>query len=334
MNHPQPRNHPSRAHAHAFTLHLRLLGLAIACLLGACAVEAPTRVHHPEAEVSMIEANGVRFAYLADGDPNDPMVLLLHGFPDTAHAWDELRPQIAARGYYVVSPFMRGYAPSDTGADASYDATTLGEDALAIIAALGKPRADIVGHDWGAMAAYHAAALEPDKVRKLVALVIPHPATLKLRLRDLRRARHFLALRKRGAVKRVQRDDYAYVDEIYARWSPSWAFDASDLEAVKNSFAAPGGLYAALGYYRALSFKTPAYLEVPTQVPALVIAGLEDGTTPLDAFDDDSAFGAGYQLEKLEAGHFPHRERPQEVLALVLEFLGEPEQAEEDSTGE
>ncbi len=287
----------------------------------ACSRDAPTRTHHPETDVATIDANGVRFAYYADGDPDAPLVLLLHGFPDTAHAWDQLRPQIAAEGYYVVSPFMRGYAPSDAPSDARYDAETLGRDALALIDAFGKSQADLVGHDWGAMAAYHAAALDPSKVRRLVTLVIPHPATLKLRLRDLHRARHFGRLRRRSADRRVARDDFAYVDEIYARWSPTWTFADSDLEAVKNSFAAPGSLHGALGYYRDLEFRSPDYLKVPTQMPALVFAGIEDGTTPLDAFDEDAGFGGGYQLEKLHAGHFIHREQPDEFLRILLAFL-------------
>ena len=58
---------------------------------------------------NFVDANGLRFAYLEEG--SGPLVLLLHGFPDTAHTWDELRPRIAAKGYRAVSPFMRGYSP-------------------------------------------------------------------------------------------------------------------------------------------------------------------------------------------------------------------------------
>lgn len=306
---------------HPFMRYLSTFLLAVGAVLTlACARPAP-RVHHPESDVAYIQANGMRFAYYAAGDPNDPLVLLLHGFPDTAHAWDELRPRIAAEGYYVVSPFTRGYAPSDAGAAAKYDVETLGRDTLALITALGAEQAVVVGHDWGAMAAYSAVALDPSKVRKLVTLTIPHPAGLKLRVRDLYRARHFIALRKRRAAKKVRRNDYAYVDKIYKRWSPQWAFTAQDLDAVKNSFAAPGAPEGALGYYRDLSFKVPEFLKAKTPVPALVVAGVQDGTTPLDAFDNDAGFAGGVQLEKLEAGHFPHREQPEAFLALLLEFL-------------
>lgn len=299
---------------------LSRLGL-VGLLTAACAGDPPTRVHVPETGVSTIEANGIRFAYFADGDPKDPLVLLVHGFPDTAHAWDELRPKIAARGYYVVSPFTRGYAPTTAPEGDEFDARALGEDVLALIDAFGRDDADVVGHDWGALAVYSAAALDPSKIRTLTALAIPHPGTLKIRLRDLHRTRHFVALRKQHADRRVAGDDYAGVVELYRRWSPTWAFSDADVEPVKNSFAAPGSLHAALGYYRDLRLKAPDFLRQPTQVPVLVIAGLADGTTPLQAYEETSGFGAEHRTETLQAGHFPHREQPEAFLRLLLDFL-------------
>lgn len=300
------------------------VGVPLLMLLAACAAAPQARTYEPEHGYATVETGTLRIAYFADGDPKDPLIVLLHGFPDTPHAWDQLRPELAKSGYYVVSPFLRGYAPSEIPTTDEYDPESLGRDVLGLITALGKPDADVIGHDWGAMAAYAAAALEPARVRHLVTMVIPHPATLEVRLRDLRRLRHFLALRKRGAPKRFARNDLAGVDELYARWSPTWPSSAADREAVKNTFSAPGSLNGALGYYRDLSRKTPAFLRAPTKVPALVIAGLDDGTTPLDSFDDLTAFGGGVRLEKLPTGHFPHRERPDLVLPLLREFLGPP----------
>lgn len=308
-------------------MKLRTL-LLIAPLLAApwsigCASSSatPTRAHVPEQGVQYVEANGVRFAYFAAGRPEDPLVLLLHGFPDTPHAWDEVRPALAARGFYVVSPFLRGYAPSGIPAEDAYDAETLGRDVVGLIDALGKPDADVVGHDWGALLAYSAAALAPGKVRRMVTLAIPHPATLKVRLRDLRRARHFLALRRKHADRKFARDDYAGVDELYVRWSPTWKTGPAEYEAVKNAFAAPGSLRGALGYYRQLAFKAPKFLKAKTRAPTLVIAGIDDGTTPLDAFDDLSGFAGPVRLVKVPTGHFPQRERPDLVIPLLLEFL-------------
>jgi pimeloyl-ACP methyl ester carboxylesterase len=90
--------------------------------------------------IHFVDANGLKFAYLEEG--SGPLVLMLHGFPDTAHTWDDLRPRIAAKGYRAVSPFMRGYHPS-----AIPDQETLARDPLALIEALGARDAIIIGHD-------------------------------------------------------------------------------------------------------------------------------------------------------------------------------------------
>ena len=109
--------------------------------------------------------------------------------------------------------------------------------------------------------------------------------------------------------------------DLSAHYDRALALFARELDDVKNSFSAEGSLHGALGYYRDLEFKAPPFLKVKTEVPTLVIAGVDDGTTPLDAFEDTSAFAAPTRLEKLPTGHFPHRERPDLVLPLLLEFL-------------
>ena len=121
--------------------------------------------------IHFVDANGLNFGYLEDGC--GPLVLMLHGFPDTAHTWDDLRPRIAAKGYRAISPFTRGYSPTAVP-DRDADQETLARDALALIEALGASEAVIIGHDFGAAAAYGAAALGPDRVKKLFALAIPH----------------------------------------------------------------------------------------------------------------------------------------------------------------
>ncbi|BBX45010.1 hypothetical protein GCM10009641_23980 [Mycobacterium cookii] len=100
--------------------------------------------------IRFVAANGLDFAYLEDG--SGPLVLMLHGFPDTAHTWDDLRPRIAAKGYRAVSPYTRGYHPTAIP-DRDADQETLAHDILALIDALGADQAIVIGHDWGAAAA-------------------------------------------------------------------------------------------------------------------------------------------------------------------------------------
>ena len=158
------------------------------------------RVHVPEQGLGSVMANGLQFAFLEWGVAGDPLALLLHGFPDTAHTWDAFGPALARSGFHVVAPFSRGYAPTSipTG-DA--DAATLGEDVIALIAALGAQRAVVVGHDWGADAAYAAAALAPARVSRIVTVAIPHRGALTPP-RLLWKLRHVFALPAPGAARR------------------------------------------------------------------------------------------------------------------------------------
>ena len=102
-----------------------------------------------------VRANGLRFATLEAGD--GPLVLCLHGFPDHARSFRHQLPALAAAGFRAVAPYMRGYAPSDAPPDGPYQSAVLGQDAAAMIEALGYRQAAVVGHDWGAVAAYGAA---------------------------------------------------------------------------------------------------------------------------------------------------------------------------------
>src|SRR5580704_17575231 len=114
----------------------------------------------------LVRASNLNFTVLEMGD--GPLVLCLHGFPDTAHSFRHQMPALADAGFHVVAPFMRGYAPSGPAPNERYDVGALGEDAINLIDALGASDAIIFGHDWGAVASYEAAASAPKRVRKLI----------------------------------------------------------------------------------------------------------------------------------------------------------------------
>ncbi len=269
--------------------------------------------------IQFVEANGLRFAYLEEG--SGPLVLLLHGFPDTAHTWDELRPRIAAKGYRAVSPFLRGYAPSGIP-DRDPDQETLARDPLALIEALGAGEAIIVGHDFGASAAYGAAALAPDRVKKVFALAIPHPAALKPTPRKIWGVRHFALYKLPGAAARFARDDFAALPAIYRRWSPTWNPDPTEFDAVRAAFSDPASLNAAFGYYRKLSPIPSASLRARITVPAVVFAGLDDPVAePSDFRGAARMFENEYIVEEVPGGHFMHREHPDVFAERLLSHL-------------
>jgi pimeloyl-ACP methyl ester carboxylesterase len=266
-----------------------------------------------------VDANGLTFAYLEEG--SGPLVLMLHGFPDTAHTWDDLRSRIAAKGYRAVSPFMRGYHPTAIP-DRDADQETLARDVLALVDALGASEAIVVGHDWGASAAYGAAALAPERVKKLFVLAIPHPATLKPTLKKLWGVRHFAVYKLPGAPERFARNDFAALPKICHRWSPSWRPDPNEFAPVRASFSNRASLNAAFGYYRKLSPIPSASLKARITVPTVVFAGLDDPIAePADYRGAARMFAGDYIVEEVDGGHFMHREHPDAFAERLLAHL-------------
>jgi pimeloyl-ACP methyl ester carboxylesterase len=279
--------------------------------------------------VQWIRANGLEFAYLARGE--GPLVLCLHGFPDTAWSFVPLLEALAGAGFRAVAPFMRGYTPTSIPADGDYRVATLGRDALALIEHFGAAQAHLVGHDWGAAASYAAASLRPDRVRSIVTAAVPHLRRFVLRptLKQLRRSRYMGLFQLRGvAEKIVTRNDLAYIDALIREWSPGWEPPVEAFAALKAMLRQPDRLAAALGYYRAMprslgSAEGLRLLNARIAVPARVICGVNDGCIGREMFEgQESRFAAGYELVEIAgAGHFMHLERPAEFAEAVVSFL-------------
>jgi pimeloyl-ACP methyl ester carboxylesterase len=276
-----------------------------------------------------IRANGLDFSYLEAGQ--GPLVLCLHGFPDTAWSFRPLLMALADAGFHAVAPFTRGYAPTSLAADGDYRTTTLARDALALIEAFGEKRAFIVGHDWGAATAYIAATLQPERVRGIVTAAVPHLRRFLLRptAMQLYRSRYMGFFQLRGvAERRVAADNFLWLRQLIKRWSPNWVFTEDDFAPLKSGFSDPARLTAALSYYRALpatlaSREGLMLLSRKLPVPARVIRGADDGCIAAGMFGrQEYCFGAGYDLETMRgAGHFMHCEKPEQFAALVLEFI-------------
>lgn len=276
-------------------------------------------------EERFIDANGLRFATFEEGPADGPLALLLHGFPDTPHGWAPLMAVLAKRGFRVVAPFTRGYAPT-AAPPGPTSVETLAADALALIEALGHERASLlVGHDWGAATAYVAASIAPERVERLVTVGIPHPAVLKPSLSLLWAARHFISLNLPGAARRTRRRDFAAIDAYYRRWSPTWDFGPEETAPVKAAFADPASLEAAIDYYRGARGGSSANGLRGTTItmPTLTIAGADDPSVAIEAYEAARRkFTSDYTVVALPGGHFVHRESPAEFCDAVSAFLG------------
>ena len=283
-----------------------------------------------------VEANGIRFGVVEAGA--GPLVLCLHGFPDSAWTWRHLLPELADAGFHAVAPFMRGYAPTELPADGSYQLGALVADAVALHAALdGDERAALIGHDWGAEAAYGAAAIAPERWRRLVTIGVP-PLTLDERLisdyDQLKRMFYVFFMKTRTAEQVIAANDMAFIDRLWQDWSPGYDATA-DVRMAKQCLREPRHLQAAIGYYRAdepglhptdssdpFAAEHEALLRTPPQ-PTLYLHGDRDGSLDVGLVRDaELHLSPGSRLEVIEdAGHFLHLERPSAVNERILSWL-------------
>jgi len=285
-------------------------------------------------------AQPIEFAYLEDGPADGPLALCLHGFPDHAPTWHALLGELAGAGFHAVAPWMRGYAPTAVPADGLYQPAALSLDAIALADAFapGGTPAVLVGHDWGAIAAYGAAVHRPDRFRRLVALAVPHRAALAARLFttpvQLKRSWYMYFFQLPLAPMAVQANDFAVIDKLWSDWSPSFEPPDGYLKALKETLASPGSLDAAIGYYRHLlnpfhQDRRLADVEAAgtgwVPIPTLYLHGADDGCIGADmVFPDEmqAFFPEGLEVDVLPGlGHFLHLEDPSGVNRRIVEFL-------------
>jgi pimeloyl-ACP methyl ester carboxylesterase len=261
------------------------------------------------------------FRYVDSGQ--GPLVVLFHGFPDVPDSWDGIRARLNAEGYRTVAPYLRGYHPA-TFSDRGFKVEDLADDLALLLDALGESTALVVGHDWGTSIAYGAATKYPELVAKLVAIGIPHPLTLRPKLREAAAGRHFLYFKLPWAALSARAFDLKLVDRLYRRWSPNWNGPARD-QSVAEAVALLRDkrvMRNALAYYKSLN-PLDRFLRAKITVPALIVGGSDDPAVVQRAYAaTPRRFTAPCDVRILDgAGHWPHREREAEFLDALLEFL-------------
>ena len=279
-----------------------------------------------------LRVGGMTFAALSWGPEDGPLALCLHGYPDTARTWRHLGPHLAQRGWRVVAPYMRGYAPTDLAPDGDYWLGSLARDAAALREALGgDERAVLIGHDWGAAAAYALGAHSPGLFRRIVTLAVPPTAAFPRSLRDLPLVVRQLRLSWYMLWQLVpglsERSLDRVIPKLWADWSPE--YDArEDLGDVFASIGAPARRTAALRYYRhyfrnLVASRPSSGPRKGGRPPVLYLYGDRDG-----CMRPELSARAGRVLEAPSraqvvpgTGHFLHLEQPDVVNSLIGDFI-------------
>ncbi|HYC82875.1 MAG TPA: alpha/beta hydrolase [Solirubrobacterales bacterium] len=287
-----------------------------------------------EISTGEVAANGLTFGTLEVG--SGPLALCLHGFPDSAHTWRHLLPALADAGFRAVAPFMRGYAPTDVPADGCFSTGALIADVDALHDALeADENAVLIGHDWGAIAAYGAGAHAPARWRRLVTLAIPPPALDPVLAQDFEQLKMFFygfIFLMPEAEELVAADGMAFLDRLWAEWSPG--YDATgDMDHVRACLGDPANLAAALGYYRAsMGAAVVGCDDYATQQtalgrtapqPTLYLHGERDGCVSskfVAAAAEHLAAGSRASIVD-SVGHFLHLEQPERIDESILSWL-------------
>jgi pimeloyl-ACP methyl ester carboxylesterase len=295
-----------------------------------------------------VRANRLEFGLLEAG--SGPLALCLHGFPDTAHTWRHLLPVLAGAGFHAVAPFRRGYAPTAVPTDGAYQLGALVADTVALHEVLdGDEDAVLIGHDWGAETAYGAAALAPDRWRRLVTLAVPPAALDPVLFSDYEQLKRFFYLflfrdPAGFADALVASDGMSFLDRLWNDWSPG--YDAGeDLAWVKESLREPANLAGAIGYYRTAgaagssggssgASSSPPEIAVPyaageqaigrqAPLPTLYLHGAADGCIRVElARGAEGLLAPSSRMIVVEdAGHFLHVEKPAEVNEHILAWV-------------
>jgi pimeloyl-ACP methyl ester carboxylesterase len=271
-----------------------------------------------------LDVNGVRLHCVVEGE--GPLVLLLHGFPETSRAWRKQIPALAAR-FRVVAPDLRGFGqsakPKGVGA---YRTTVLANDIVALVHAFDAERAHVVGHDWGGGVAWSVASQHPEVVDRLAVLNSPHPAVMQKALRSnwtqIRKSWYFFAFQLPWLPEwALTRHGAKALKDSLRRSSKPGTFGEADLDEYARAFSAPGAATGGLNYYRAAIRS-----RVPTRkiaAPTLLIWAEDDFALGMELTRGlDDFFETPPRIEYVpETSHWVMEERPELVNQLLLDFL-------------
>jgi pimeloyl-ACP methyl ester carboxylesterase len=292
--------------------------------------------------VPTVRTPTLEIGYEEWGDAGGAPVVLLHGFPDDAHAWDAVAPPLTARGCRVLAPYLRGYGPTrflDPAAPRMAQQAALGHDLLEFLDALGIERAALAGYDWGGRAACIAAILAPARVRALVTiggynvqntLAPPRPASAEDE-RGYWYQWYFNTERGRVGLEQNRREICRL---LWRDWSPGWRFDDATFERAAVAFDNPDFVPVVIHSYRHRHRNAPSdprfdavegrLAERPRiEVPSVILHGRDDGVdAPRHSEKHPALFPDGTERHVIpDAGHFLPREQPGAVADALLSLL-------------
>jgi pimeloyl-ACP methyl ester carboxylesterase len=303
-----------------------------------------TRLAQAQSTIRSIQTPVLDIAYEESGNPQGFPIVLLHGFPDDVHAFDQVAPPLAKAGYRVLVPYLRGYGPTrfrDAAAPRMAEQAAIGQDLIDFADALGLKQMALAGYDWGGRAAAIAAALHPERVRATVIIggytiqnvfAPQQPAPPEVE-RELWYQWYFNTERGRAGLAANRR---SLCKLLWATWSPGWRFSEQEYNLTAPSFDNPDFVDVVIHSYRHRNANAPGearFQEAERQLaqrPKIAARSilLYGATDPLARPASEITPAERELFPSLVArrvipgaGHFLPREKPETVSSALLELL-------------
>jgi pimeloyl-ACP methyl ester carboxylesterase len=278
-------------------------------------------------------------AFRHDGPAGGPVVVLLHGWPDDATTWDDVIPHLAAAGYRVIAPWLRGFGTTTFLYDSTPRTGNSGIHALDIMGllnTLGINACSVIGHDWGANIAEALAVGWPERISQIALLStpprlggMPTPPFWHAQLEWY----HWFQATKRGETA-VRQDPVGFAKIMWDNWSPKGWYSPETFDAVAQSWKNPDFVDVTLHSYRsrwdeAEPDEQSRWLEEAVKstktlsLPALYVQGEADGVNPPAVSENvhEKFTGPFTRIVMPGVGHFPSREAPESLVTQLLAFL-------------
>jgi len=294
--------------------------------------------------VRTVRTSVLEVGYHESGEATGFPVILLHGFPDDAHAYDDVAPLLAKAGYRAFAVYLRGFGPTrflDRDVARIAEQAAIGQDVIDFADALALPRFALAGFDWGGRAACVASALHPDRVRAAVLVggytiqntVTPPRAGAPEAARRLWYQWYFNTEAGRAGLEQNRR---GLCELLWREWSPTWRFSREMYDLTARSFDNPDFVDCVVHSYRHRNFNAPGEARFvqtesqlagrpPIAVPAIALYGGEDAfghpATEITAAER-TAMPKLIEKRIVEgAGHFVPHEKPDAVASALLDLL-------------
>nr|WP_299488478.1 alpha/beta fold hydrolase [uncultured Allomuricauda sp.] len=260
-------------------------------------------------KIIQIKIDELIFDCRTEGNEENTMVILLHGWPETSHMWKKLMSSLAGKGYYCVAPNMRGYSENACPKGKKhYTLDKLAKDVIDISKFLNKPKFHLVGHDWGALIGWKLVHDHQDKILSWTGISVPHPQAFGKAIMTNEEQTKMSQYIKNFQLpylpeKQLRKDDFKILRKLWKNCEPA------EIEDYLKVFSNPNQLTASLNYYRSnyklLKQAAKGQILGDINVPTLFIWGNKDIAVGSHSVNEGHGFmKKDYEFIELDSGHW------------------------------